>query len=221
MNTRGLRKSLSALIIVIILSGICTVTDVSGQTDDNILWSSVRFSKRIDQNWTIRAAPTIRFDNDISKYRNSSVDLAVRRNFGSRWTGQVLTRFWFMPAGDGPRQFLWFQTTYTSQARLKLISRLRYHGDLDTQDIQKADYIRWRNMLLLDGDGSWKPFIAYEPWLRINGIGQIQRERYEAGVQVEFDHWSSFRLTYRRQELRNMIFTSDINTILVTFGVKL
>ena len=133
----------------------------------------------------------------------------------------MLTRFWFMPDGHGPRQFLWFQTTYTSRAKVRLISRLRYHGDLDMRGIEKADYIRWRNMLLYDWEAKWKPFIAYEPWLRINGVGAVQRERYEAGIQVDFDHWSTFRLTYRRQELRNTLLIRDINTFLVTFGVKL
>lgn len=191
------------------------------QADDNILWSSIRISKKINEHYTLRAAPTIRFDDDIRKYKNSSVDLAVRRSFGDRWTGQVLTRFWIMPEGDGRRQFLWFQATYRNQSKLRWTSRLRYHGDLDMQGVAKADFVRWRNALLYDWDAKWKPFIAYEPWLRINGVGQIQRERYEAGIMVDFDYASSFRLTYRRQELRNVLLPREINTFLVTFGIKL
>ena len=86
--------------LIILLFGL--VTFFSFSQTDNILWSSIQLQKSISEKTILSIKPIFRFDNDLSSYQNTSIDIIAKHKFNKGWSVQLLSRSWFKP--DQPFQ---------------------------------------------------------------------------------------------------------------------
>ena len=210
-----LRKSLFLVVAL-----FCIPLVSNAQADDNIVWATLKVNKQINAKTSVSLAPIFRINNDISSYQNISVDVAMRRSFGKGWSGQLLARTWFIP-DQKERQFIWLDLTYQKQFQLiKISSFLRYHQALDINERDDPDYLRWKTSLFYPL-GKFSPWVAIEPWLRLNQFGELQRIRYEAGMNCKFDQRMQLMLGYRREESLNLENDFCLNVYLLTLTYSL
>ncbi len=204
--------------ILIILIVIVHTTLSTAQTDDNIIWASIKVQKNIDQKTTIAVAPIFRFNEDISNYQNSSIDISAKRKLNKSWSFQILARTWFVP-NSKKRQFLWFDLGYNKKfEKFNIGSSLRMHYALDVYDNPDADFIRWKTTFSVLKLGKIKPFIAIEPWLRLNKANNIQRFRIEPGFKYKFNEQIDLLTMYRREASVNLDPEINVNMYVITLS---
>ncbi len=171
---------------------------------DNVLWSSFQLQKSIGKNTQINIKPIFRFNNDISRYQNMSIDYFVKQKFEKGWSTQVLGRTWFLPSRPN-RQFIWLDLALSKTLkRLKFDNRLRYHWALDINDRSDPDYFRWLTKFSFKNNSKFTPYFGIEPWFRTNTQNQLQRIRFEPGVIYILNTDISFNLQYRYEETLNL-----------------
>ncbi|NNF35785.1 MAG: DUF2490 domain-containing protein [Saprospiraceae bacterium] len=210
------RKRQLILIGTIILFTTFLINNAYSQIKDNINWSSIKVITPIDEEISFSITPIIRFNNDLSSYQNTSIDLAIKKNISEKWHMQLLSRTWFIPDEAG-RQFIWFDVGYNFPLRnFKIASHTRLHLALDINDRNDPDYLRWKTTFSLPSVGRVVPFVAIEPWLRINDDLQLQRMRYEPGCHLSLKQDIKLSLTYRREDSVNLIPTKRFNMYLIT-----
>ncbi len=201
ISKNGLKiESYKKIILVVLLAS----TFSSKAQEFNVLWSSFQVQKDISKNISINIKPIFRFNEDISRYQNMSIDYFVKYKFKKGWSTQALGRTWFLPNVPN-RQFIWFDVALSKTfKRLKIDNKLRYHWALDINDRSDPDYLRWSTKFSLKNKSKFTPYIAIEPWFRTNGQNQLRRIRFEPGVIGVLNKAISFNLQYRREETLNL-----------------
>jgi hypothetical protein len=187
------------------------------QVNDNILWASVKFNKKINSITSWSLAPITRYDQNVSNYANTSVDVSLRRKMNDSFYAQLLSRTWFIPNGAN-RQFMWLDVNHTTSIHgIKLSNNIRYHYAIDIEDRNDPDYIRWKVTASIPGIGRIEPSFSIEPWWRMNGFTEIQRIRFEPGVSIDFLENMKFIFVFRREKSINIkpqkIFNMYVTTI--------
>ncbi len=207
---------------LVLLAFFCSTTFLQAQTDDNIIWASLKVQKKIDDKTSVSIAPTFRINENISAYQNMSVDAALRRKLGKGWFVQILERTWFIPEAKSNRQFLWFDVAFQKNwEQVRAASSLRLHYAFDLAGRKDADFIRWKTTFGLSNLGKIKPFISIEPWFRLNEGGQFQRMRYEPGFNFQFNKQWSLLLMYRREFSLNLEPSVKVNMFVVTLAYSI
>ncbi len=168
---------------------------------EDILWSSLAFSKKFSDKWSAQAKPTIRYNNEIRDYQNTSIDLSVKNSFAKGWGLQFLTRIWAIPNGND-RVFLWWDLSYKTTIPSLPISvnqRLRYHLAIDTGPNEDLDYFRF--IVDLAPTTSWrlKPTISYEQWFILNDVERFRLSRLQPGFVYAVTDKISFKGQLWRQ----------------------
>ena len=209
-TSKSMKKHLFTIIITCFL-----INSVKAQTEDNILWSQLSLHKKFDEKNALYITPTLRTNNNLKSYQNSSIDIHYAHKVYKHWGLGFISRTWFVPdAGD--RQFLWFDIRYsTSINAIKVFSGLRYHLALDINENIDPDFIRWKTKLTFPSFGILTPHLAIEPWLRLNGFEQLQLVRYEPGVDLQLQKNLKLSMTYWRQETINLEPNSNFNIYVV------
>jgi len=171
-----------------------------GAQVDNVIWSSVRLRKQVDDKLRLDIRPIMRFNNDISTYQNVSIDISVNRKLNKGWHVQVLSRTWFLP--DSPMgQFLWADVGHrTKIGQHALSNRVRLHYSFNTNEINPADFIRLQTTITPAVKAKFRPFLSIEPWFQLDGINGYTRIRYEPGFNYPLGNDYNFTLMYRRQD---------------------
>ncbi len=174
-------------------------------------WQFIKFSLKIDDHWSFDIAPIHRFNNNITTHQNSSVDLTLKRSLGKGFHASLITRTWFTP-NRKPRQFLWFDVGYKKSIPdfpLTLSQRVRFHWGLNINDNVDRDYIRYIVDLAFTKHSKWKPSIAIEPWIGLNGIAFLERVRYQAAMTYVANSNLSFAVRYRPE----FWYNQDVNPL--------
>ncbi len=174
---------------------------------DNVLWASVQLRKKFSPKWSLQVQPIVRYDENISSYQNSSLDISLRRNLGPNWHLQVLSRTWAIPNGN-TRQFLWLDVAYKTKVpslNISVINRLRYHQAFDTGPNIDQDYLRYIVQIVPTTSWKLKPTIAYERWFILNDVNVFRRFRIEPGLRYQFNDTYGLTGIWRRE--------SDINDV--------
>ncbi len=180
------------------------LNNVYSQITDDILWASVKVQHQLNDKTSVAIAPIFRFNEGLSEYQNSSIDLSIKHKLGKGWYGQFITRTWFMP-DRSDRQFLWFDIGYgRALNKMKLSSSLRFHLALDIKDIPDADFLRWKTVFTLPKMKKFQPFAAIEPWFRFNNFDKIQRVRYEIGTTFQVTDQIKLLGMYRLEDFYNI-----------------
>lgn len=210
-------KPHSLLFIPILLLGFLS----TAQTKDNIVWASMKVKKKIDQQTSFAIAPFVRINENISSYQNMSIDISLKRKLGNRWFVQALSRTWFIPNAKG-RQFLWLDIGWSKTGtKIGLDSAVRYHYALDIYEQNDPDFLRWKTVFTLFRMRKIKPFIAIEPWFRLNHLNQFQHIRYEPGIKWAIKQSLELLLMYRRQETINKKPEVNFNMYIIGLGYSL
>ncbi len=197
-------------------------TSTKAQTNDNIIWASMKLQGNLDSKTSFAIAPIFRLNDDISDYQNMSIDISLKRKLGKRWAIQLLERTWFIPNGTN-RQFLWLDVMYGQKlGNIHLSSGLRYHYALDIKESVDADFIRWKTIFSLLNLGKIKPFFGIEPWFRTDGkIGDFRNIRYILGFNYKLGKQLGLGLKYWRQETMNIEPSGNFNIYLVNLSYVL
>lgn len=209
--------NINVRLILILLFFIFNQFQLKAQTDDNIIWATLKLQKKLDSKTTIGIAPIFRINEEITNYQNSSVDYYIKRKIAKGWSAQLLGRTWFIPDGFD-RQFIWLDVAYGKAIdKFSINSSLRLHWALDLgEDRPDNDFIRWKTTISYKV-GKLKPSFAIEPWLRLNGFGEYQRIRYELGLQYQITPEFSAGFTYRRENFKNVSPIREFNHFLPIF----
>ena len=198
---------------------LSSFTFLNAQTNDNIIWASLKGVKKFNKKTSVAIAPILRLNNNIGTYQNSSLDLSVRHNFTQNWHLQLAERTWFVPNAPN-RQLLWIDFGFTKKLeKIKISSTVRWHQAFDLRERPDADFIRWKSSLALLTLGKFTPFIGVEPWFRINEDKGFRRMRWEPGVKYKFSERLSFTAKYwREQSYNGLANNSKFNIYLITLA---
>ena len=206
--------------IISILFTTCIWT-LHAQVNDDVLWATLKLVKEMDSKTSIAITPILRLNNGISDYQNSSLDFSLRRKLANKWQFQVLSRTWWIPE-EKKRQFLWLDVIFTQKwLKTKLVSNVRYHYALDINNREDPDFIRWKTKFTFPAFGGFSPSFALEPWIRMNGFFQLQRMRYEPGINYKFNDRTDLTVVFRREESENITPYRDFNMLVVVLQQKL
>lgn len=188
--------------------------------NDNVNWSSIQLQTKLSEKITFNVKPIFRFNEDISNFQNASIDIFANYNLGKGWSAQLTSRTWFIPDQKN-RQFIWPDIAYSfSKGNFKLNNRIRYHLALDINDRNDPDFIRYIVQLSYT-KGRLTPFLAVEPWFRLNGVQQWQRVRYIPGVSYKLNNKYSLSFTYWKEESINLEPKVSTNIWLLNLLVKI
>ena len=206
----------------IIITSLLVLTASSfAQVDDNVLWASFGLNKTLNEKVSLKFAPIVRYNNDISDYQNMSIDYAVNYKFAKNWSAKLTGRTWFIPNGTN-RQFIWPQITYGKKlGAFKLGSYLRYHYAIDIKDNVDPDFIRWDISLAYLNFGKFQASFAIEPWLRLNSFNEIQRIRYKPGVKYTFNDEINLSLILWNEQNTTLANGLDFNIWVLTLNYNL
>ena len=187
---------------IVILLLLCPLAYANAQ-DDYIAWSSVQLQTALSETTKISLKPIIRHNENLSQYQNISVDIFVNQELGNGWNGQLLSRTWFLP-DSRYRQFVWIDISkkYVIQ-RVTVSNRLRYHWAFEINGIPDPVYLRWKTRVLGRNDCKFQPFFQIEPWLRVDGVYQFQRIRYEPGFIWQISDGYAVDFQYRIENFFN------------------
>ncbi|MFK7906930.1 MAG: DUF2490 domain-containing protein [Chitinophagales bacterium] len=211
----GLR---SLLLISLLPLFLFSLTSIEAQTSDNIMWTSMKLQKNIDDRTSFAIAPILRLNDDVSAYQNMSIDISLKRKFGKYWAVQLAERTWFIPNGTN-RQFIWLDLIYGRKiGNLHLSSSLRYHYAFDIKERVDEDFVRWKTTFSLLNLGKIKPFVGFEPWFRTNKVGDFRRVRYIVGFNYKLSKQLALNLKYWRQETWNVEPSNNFNIYLATLS---
>ena len=203
-----------AFFLIIILCFLCF--HIQGQSTDDRAWITMQVNGEFSEKYYFTFRPIVRLDENLSSYRNTSIDLAVRRKLHNYWSVQLLSRTFFIPDKD-IIQFGWLDFHFRKTwSKIKLLSILRFHLALDLFNKNNPDYIRSRSIATWMTGKKWKPLIAFEPWFRLNGISEFQRIRYEVGMAYDIDTSLQLILAYRREDTIGVDPSLKLNEILIT-----
>lgn len=196
-------------------------TIIQAQIDDHIIWATLKLQKQLNPKTSVAFTPIFRFNDDISNYQNMSIDVSAKRKVAKDWSVQLLARTWFVP-DDQDRQFLWLDVIYGKKFKhIQIGSFVRYHFAFDIKDRTDADFIRWKTTFTLLSFGKFKPFVAIEPWWRLEGVNDFQRMRYEPGIKYDASKELSFSAVLRRETSVNLEPTTKVNQYVLTAAYKL
>lgn len=209
---------ISLLFIVITLS--CLAYDISAQADDR-LWSSLRIRKQINTNTRLDVRPIVRYDQDISHYRNSSLDIALHRKLKKGMFMQFSSRTFIVP--DAPNvQFLWADFGHVfKNSQIIFTNRVRMHYALDLGDTKQRDFIRYLSSLTPVVSWKVKPIFAIEPWFQLDGINKVTRVRYQLGLLSPRLGRYNISAWYWRQDSANEVPATSQNIYVVTMTYNL
>ncbi len=172
--------------------------------DDYVAWSSIQIQTQLGDKTQLNFKPIIRHNNDLSRYQNFSVDLAIKQSLGKGWSAMGLTRSWFLPGG-AYRHFLWADLAYTYRNKSVAFSnRLRYHWALEINDNTDPDYVRWSSRITFRSEKKLKFYFQIEPWYRTEGFNQFQRIRYEPGFNLSINKRLHLDFNYRIEKFFNV-----------------
>jgi len=193
-------------------------TSIKAQTNDNIVWASMKLHTNLGDKTSLAIAPILRLNDDISDYQNMSIDISLKRKLGKRWAVQLTERTWFIPNGTN-RQFLWVDLIYGQKfGNLQFSSSLRYHYAFDIKESVDGDFFRWKTIFSLLNLGKIKPFVGVEPWFQTNKIGDFRNMRYIVGFNYKLDKQLGLGLKYWRQETMNIEPSRNFNIYLATLS---
>ena len=210
----SLTRKISAIIFILIFSKITAQTD-------NVLWTSFQLQKDISKKTTINIKPTLRFNNDVSTYQNTSIEIIAKQKFTKGWSMQMLNRLWFIP-DQSYRHFIWLDVAHGFKLnKLKIDNRLRYHWALDINDRSDPDYFRWSTKFSFINKSKVTPYIAIEPWLRTNDQNQFQRIRYEPGINWKINSIYTLSVQYRRENTFNVSTKRFTNFLMLNLIYKI
>ena len=189
--------------------------------DDYISWSSVQLQTAISANTKLSLKPIIRYNDNLSRYQNFSIDIFVNQDFGNGWIGQLLSRTWFLPESKY-RQFVWLDIVknYNIQ-RVTVSNRLRYHYAFEISGIPDPVYLRWRTRILFRNDCKFKPLFQIEPWLRVDGVYQFQRMRYEPGFIWQIHDGYVLDFQYRIEKFFNTEPSPLFNVFVINLRIDI
>ena len=189
----------SFLVFVIVFMSLPLWTQPS---NDNVLWSGFRFRTQLSSDYSLQIQPFFRFNEDFGGYQNTSIDISLRRNLGSHWYVQILSRTWFIPDDIRNQQFVWMDIglrTKFENLGLNMNNSLRWHNALIDGTVLNRDFIRYKLAFTPDNDWKFKPTFAVEPWFQLNGVNDFERYRIEPGFVYSFTSDLSFVFVWRRQ----------------------
>lgn len=168
------------------------------QAEDFQSWTMTSVSKKINSKYTTSLTGIHRFNDNISRFSDSSFDYRLARKIGNRFTTQLIFRHWIFTEGK-PIYFFWYDFIYTDKKPYhKWINHLRIHHGLDWVGKEQADYVRWRHHYFRNINKSkLTPFAGYDLWYRLNGQNAFQIIWMEAGVDYKINNLK-LRLNARR-----------------------
>jgi len=144
--------------------------------------------------------PIIRFNEDISNYQNSSIDISIHHKLDKGWSIQFLSRTWFI-ADTTNSQFLWWDIAHQIKTKsVSITNRVRMHLSLNLNNVNPADFLRFQTTLAPNVKWKIKPFINFEPWWQLDNENAFRRIRYEPGLRYSFGDHVSLTTVYRRQD---------------------
>lgn len=187
------------LLIAVFFISISFFSDLKSQTQDNIIWSSLQAIGNLDSKTSYAFKPIFRFNENVSGYQNMSIDISMRRKWGSGFYTQLVSRTWFIPS-ESERQFVWIDMGYSKNiSKLNVTSFVRWHKALDINERIDPDFLRWNNKFTYPISNKIKLSIVIEPWLRLNGFEEFQRIRYESIIGFALSDKVNLSLGYRRE----------------------
>jgi hypothetical protein len=193
---------------------------ITAQTD-NVIWTSFQLQKDVSKNASISIKPTVRFDNDISSYENTSIEIIAKQKFAKGWSAQFLNRLWFVPDQTN-RNFIWFDLAHGFNLnKLKISNRLRLHWALNLNDSNDPDFFRWQTKFSFLNKSKVTPFLAFEPWYRLNKQNQFQRMRYEPGMDWKINSSYTLSILYRREDIFNVPTERFTNFLVLNLKYKI
>lgn len=200
---------------------LLVIPNIGLSQTDNVNWSSIQFQTKLSESFTLNVKPIIRFDNDISEYQNTSLDIAVKKTFKKGWSAQIVERTWFLPDAR-PRQFLWADVAHGFGLKnVKIDNRLRWHWALDINNRKDPDYIRLLHKISFLTSKKFNPYLGFESWFRVNRENQFQRIRIEPGFKWKFSKNYHLDIQYRRENWFNLENAPKINFLVANLLIKI
>ncbi len=184
---------------------------LDAQISDNILWAKLGIQKKLQPKTTVFFAPILRLNDDISAYQDFSLDYAVRQKLNKHFSIQLTGRTWFLRDGR-KRQFIWPQVSFANTFEYwKVSSFLRLHYAMDIDDVEDADFLRWKTSLTVLKFAKTQFFTGIEPWLRFNSFNELQRIRYSIGAKQIMSDQLSLSLDWWLQKSINLNPEQNVN----------
>ena len=215
---------MNGIILLVLIMSIYGSGLFSQVATEDILWSNLAFSKKFSDRWSAQVKPTVRLNNEIRDYQNTSIDLSVKNSFAKGWGLQFLTRIWFIPNGND-RLFLWADISYGTtipSLHLHVNQRLRYHQALDTGPNVDLDYFRFIVDLVPATSWRLKPTLSYEQWFILNDVERFRISRLQPGFAYTISDRISFKGQLWRQRERQVDGSTFFQNLWqATLGYKL
>ena len=188
---------------------------------DDILWASYHLQTPLTESITLNIKPTIRLNDALSSYENSSIDVFAKKKLDKGWSVQLFSRTWFNPDEKG-RQFVWTDVAHGfALSKINIVNRLRFHWALDINDRMDPDFLRWHTKFSLKTNGSISPYIGIEPWYRLNSINEFRRIRFEPGLRWNISETYALDVQYRIQNEISQPDNLTVNQYVATLIYKL
>ncbi|MBT8287803.1 MAG: hypothetical protein KJO00_07270 [Bacteroidia bacterium] len=189
--------------------------------DDYISWSSFQLQTDLTDKSVLSVKPIFRHNENLSRYQNMSVDIIFKQNLGKGWSGQLLSRSWFIPDSDY-RHFIFFDIANTfGKNQTKVTNRLRYHWAFEIAGNTDLDFFRWATNISFFNKKKLRPYVTIEPWLRADGIYQFQLIRYEPGIKWIFNEKLSLDFQYRIEKTINREPDNQVNVFVINLLYKI
>lgn len=190
------------MIIIVISSSIC-----KGQNDrvtDNIIWIVQNANLRFNDKFTFAVKPIIRLKNNYKQLDDASIDFVASYKLPKNFGVSLLNRTFFKPSG-GIVNFVFFDLKYNfKRDNFPITARtyLRYHLGVNI-DNDVADFWRLNVHFYPNIKSTFFPYIGVEPWLQMDGINDITRVRWKAGVAWKYTNNANIAINYWRQQSYN------------------
>jgi hypothetical protein len=200
---------------IILLVFLFSYFSGSGQSE-LVTWNSVQLVLKSSHGFDIAIKPTIRHNKNLKNYDNSSVDIIIAKSISKNWKAQFLIRnFWI---DEGPNRYFWFfdvAHVFNITEKLNFRNGLRWHLAHDYL-IMDPDFLRYQPKLSYTLSPKLSTFIMHDWFFRLNGIGQFQRVRYEAGANYKISPNTGLGVQYWYDTQINTDNKSIMHTIVST-----
>lgn len=185
---------------------LVTFNCISQRSIDHVNWSFNKYSINLNDTWKLDVTPMIRLNNNFTTFQNACVDYMFKRPIGKGFSVGAMGRTWFIP-DQKLRQFIWLDVVHQLSdlnIPLKIRQRLRYHGALDINDRIDGDFLRYQLLFKSDFKKSpIQPFVAFEPFYRVNKLNYFERFQIEIGIEWTANHNLKFIVFLQKEDLYN------------------
>lgn len=221
------KKFLNYFIVVLLFKSILSFAQVK----DAGLWASIELEKKINQKIAFQLSENIRWNENITEIGTSFTEVGADYRLLKNLKFGVTYRFSQKKQVD---DFYSLRHRYAFNASYKLkIKKININVRAQLQSRYKNihtdengkipnNYLRYKVTLKYNLERRYTPFISTECWNQLNNIkgNQIDKIRYQIGVEYEINKFSSLTLSYIiNQEINvNNPWTSYITNITYNYS---